>query len=64
VRPTLVIYDNNQIKLFSRYHEKDDGRVIKWTPPITPGDYVLEVKPSTSTGEFAQFLLLVNAGER
>ena len=64
VRPLLFIYDNNRTKLFSRYHQKDDGTVIKWAPPIMPGDYVLEVKPSTSTGEFAQFLLSVNAGDR
>ena len=64
VRPILFIYDNNRTKLFSRYHQKDDGTVIKWAPPIMPGDYVLEVKPSTSTGEFAQFLLSVNAGDR
>lgn len=62
--PDMAIYDINDNKLFSRYHESDDGGRIKWARPITPGDYVLEVKPSTANGEFAQFLLSVTAGGR
>jgi hypothetical protein len=64
VRPDIAIYDMDRNKLFSRYHESDDGRTIKWALPITPGDYVLEVKPSTSTGEFAQFRLSVTPNHR
>jgi hypothetical protein len=64
VRPDIAIYDMSRAKLFSRYHQSNDGGTIKWTAPATPGDYVIEVKPSTSNGEFAQFLLSVNAGQR
>jgi hypothetical protein len=64
VRPDIAIYDMHRTKLFSRYHESHDGGTIKWTAPVTAGSYVLEVKPSTSTGGFTQFLLSVNAGER
>jgi hypothetical protein len=61
VRPIIFIYDKNGIKLFSRYHASNDGRTIKWTSPIVPGDYVAEIKPTTSSGGFADFLLTVTS---
>jgi hypothetical protein len=56
VRPIISIYDKNQTKVFS---SNEDGSTTKWTAPVTPGDYVVELKPTASEGKFAEFLLSV-----
>jgi hypothetical protein len=61
VRPTISIYDKNQTKMFSWHRENEDDRIVKLTAPITPGDYVMELRPSASSGKFAEFLLSVGA---
>ena len=57
VQPIILIYSSNGTKLFSRWHEHTDGSSIKWTRPVTPGDYVIEIKPNGASGNFTQFLL-------
>lgn len=57
VQPIISIYSGNGTRLFSRWHENTDGSSIKWTRPLTPGDYVIEVKPNGASGNFTQFLL-------
>ena len=60
VRPIIFLYDMRRTKLLSRYHENSDGTTIKWTAPITPGEYILEIKPAYS-GDYAEFKLSVTA---
>jgi len=61
VRPNIAIYDMNRTKLFSRYYEGSDRGPIKWTAPVTPGDYVVEIKPTRSWGDDADFRLSITA---
>jgi hypothetical protein len=61
VRPALAIYDEHGTKLFSRWHESKDGSRISWNVPVTAGNYLIEVKPDYTSGDFSQFLLLIAA---
>ena len=60
VRPMLSIYTKFRQKLASRWYEDTDGNTIKWTAPVTPGGYVVEVDPNVP-GYSARFNLLVSA---
>lgn len=57
VRPVISIYSSSGTRLFSRWHESTDGSSINWLRPITPGDYVIEIKPNGASGSFTRFLL-------
>jgi hypothetical protein len=61
VRPNLAIYDMDRTKLFSRYYESSDGGTIKWTAPVTPGNYVVEIKPTRPWGDDADFRFSITA---
>ena len=60
VRPMLSIYDRSRTKLFTRWYENADGNTVKWTAPVTPGDYVVEVNPN-GPGYSARFNLIPSA---
>ena len=62
VRPIISIYSRSHAKLFSRWHDTKDGSTINWTPPIMPGDYVVEIKPNGASSNFAHFLLSLTSG--
>ncbi len=62
VQPMLSIYSKSRTKLFSRWHERTDGSSIRWTAPVTPGDYILEITPNGASSNFTRFLLSLNSG--
>jgi hypothetical protein len=62
VKPAISIYDKKRTRLFTRWHESNDGNTIKWKPAVMSGDYIIEIKPNGASNSFARFFASTDSG--